>query len=112
MKKPVLVLLALLSLLPFAQSMAQTPQMAAPPANPTAASAPDAAAQFLATLSGAQTPNDLTPAPSFMTGCTSNAQCPTGQLCCNVCGFLPAKGTSLNCMACVTPINGHCPRVV
>ncbi len=111
MKKPVLVLLALI---PFAQTMAQTPQMAAPPGNPAAASATDATAHFLATLSGAQTqtPNDLTPAPSFMTGCTSNAQCPASQFCCNVCGFLPAKGTSLNCMACVTPVNGHCPRVV
>jgi hypothetical protein len=114
MKKPVLILLALLTLIPFAQSMAQTPPVAVPPANLAATSAPDAAVQFLATLPGGQTqtPNDLTPAPSFMTGCTSNAQCPTGQLCCNVCGFLPAKGSSLNCVACVTPVNGHCPRVV
>jgi hypothetical protein len=113
MKKPVLVLLALLSLIPFAQSMAQTPPVAVPPANPAAASAPDAAAQFLATLSGGQTqtPNDLAPAPSFMTGCTSNAQCPTAQLCCNVCGYLPAVGGG-SCRACVTPIRGHCPLIV
>jgi hypothetical protein len=111
MKKPVLVLLALLSVLPFAQSMAQTPPVAVPAANPTAAPAPDAA-QFLATLSGGQTqtPNDLAPAPSFMTGCTSSSQCPTGQLCCNVCGNPPDDGGS--CRACVTPIRGRCPLVV
>lgn len=101
MKKPVLVLLALLVLLPFAQLMAQTPSAAAPASG-------DAA--FLATLSGgqAQSPSDLVPAPSFMTGCTS--QCPTGQICCMMCGNPPDDGGS--CMACVTPINGRCPRVV
>ena len=97
MKKPVLVLLTLLVLLPFAQLMAQTP---------------DDAAQFLATLSGeqAQSPSDLVPAPSFMTGCTSSSQCPTGQLCCNVCGNPPDDGSS--CRACVTPVRGRCPLVV
>jgi hypothetical protein len=112
MKKPVLVLLALLSLIPFAQSMAQTLPVAVPAANPVAAPAPDAAAQFLATLSGGQTqtPNDLAPAPSFMTGCTSSSQCPTGQLCCNVCGNPPDDGSS--CRACVTPVRGRCPLVV
>jgi hypothetical protein len=109
MKKPVLALLALLALLPFAQAMAQT-QPVAVPANPTAA-APQTAAQFLATLSAgpAQTPNDLTPAPSFMTGCTSSAQCPTGQLCCNTCGNPPADGGS--CRGCLTPIRGRCPLI-
>lgn len=95
MKKPALVLLAIL---PFAQSMAQTPPV------------PDTA-QFLATLSAGQTqtPNDLAPAPSFMTSCTSSAQCPTGQLCCNVCGNPPDDGGS--CRACVTPIRGRCPLI-
>jgi hypothetical protein len=112
MKKPVLVLLAILALIPFAQSMAQTPPVAVQPTNPSAAPAPDAAAHFLATLSDGQTqtPNDLAPAPSFMTGCTSSAQCPTGQLCCNVCGNPPDDGGS--CKACVTPIRGRCPLVV
>ena len=111
MRKPVLVLLALLSLIAFAQSMAQTPPVEVSPANPAAAPAPVAAAQFLATLSGGQiqTPKDLVPAPTFMTGCTSSAQCPTGQLCCNVCGNPPDGGGS--CMACVTPIRGRCPIV-
>lgn len=112
MKKPILVVLALLSLIAFAQSMAQTPPVAVPSANPAAAPAPDADAQFLATLSAGQiqTPNDLAPAPSFMTGCTTSAQCPTGQLCCNVCGNPPDDGGS--CRACVTPIRGRCPLVV
>jgi hypothetical protein len=62
-------------------------------------------AQFLASLSTApaQTPGDLAPAPSFMTGCTSNAQCPTGTLCCYPCGI---DGCTKQC---VTPIKGRCP---
>lgn len=110
MKKTVLVLLALLTLIPFAQSMAQTPPVAVPPANHAAAPAPEATAQFLATLPGGQTqtPNDLVPAPSFMTGCTSSSQCPTGQLCCNSCGNPPDGGT---CRACMTPIRGRCPLI-
>ena len=111
MKKPALVLLALLSVLPFAQSMAQTLPVAVPAANPTAAPAPDAA-QFLATLAdGPSLSSDLTPAPSFMTSCTSGAQCPTGQLCCYVCGNPPLKA-SATCQACVTPVRGRCPLVV
>ena len=100
MKKPVLVLLALLALLPFAQLLAQ-----APPA-PTSD-----VAQFLATLSSgpAQAPSAWVPAPSFRASCTSNADCPASKLCCNVCGTPPDDGRS--CLACVTPIRGHCPLV-
>lgn len=111
MKKPVLVLLALLSLLSFAQSMAQAP----PPAPPVS----DTDAQFLATLSGEQaqipTPNDLMPAPSFMTGCSTHSQCPSGQLCCYVCGNPPAVEAATDettCKACVTPVRGRCPLIV
>ena len=113
MKKLVLVLLAVLSLVSFAQSMAQTPPVAVPAANPAAAPAPDAAAQFLATLSDtqAQPPADRAPAPLFLAGCTSNAQCPTGQLCCNVCGN-PPDGDTSTCRACVKPLRGRCPLVV
>jgi hypothetical protein len=102
MKKPVLVLLALLALLPFAQAMAQTP----------AALATDAAtAQFLATLAApqAQPPADLTPAPLFQAGCGTGPACPTGKLCCNVCGADP--GDPSNCLRCVTPVRGRCPLV-
>ena len=110
MKKPVFVLLALLAFIPVAQSMAQTQPVAAPPV-PAAASASDAAAQFLATLSGGQTqtPNDLAPAPSFMAGCGNGPQCPAGQLCCNACGNPPDGGGS--CLACMTPIRGRCPLI-
>ena len=113
MKKPVLVLLALLSLLSFAQSMAQTPPVAAPAPNPAAIPAPDVD-EFLATLSGkqVQTLDDLAPAPSFMTGCSSHSQCPTGQLCCYVCGNPPAEADETTCKACVTPVRGRCPLVV
>jgi hypothetical protein len=119
MKKPVLVLLALLSLIPVAQSGAQTPAAAASAsnraANPAASPAPDSVARFLATLSGGQTqtPNDLAPAPSFMTGCTSNDQCPTGEICCFLCGNPPADPEDYgNCRGCVPPVKGgYCPQV-
>jgi hypothetical protein len=91
-----LVLLALLALIPCAQAMAQTPQPA---------SVVPSTAQFLASLSTApaQVPADLAPAPSFMTGCTSNDQCPRGTLCCYPCGI---DGCTNQC---VTPIKGRCP---
>jgi len=114
MKKPVFVLLALLSLLPFAQSLAQTAQT--PPVVTPAApeSAPESMMQFLATLSDgqAQTPSDLTPVPSFMTGCVDNSQCPTGEICCYLCGNPPAEGDDSFCRGCVTPVKGRCPLVV
>ena len=81
MKRPVLVLLALLSLISFTQSMAQVP-------------------------------NGLTPAPSFMSGCTSNDQCPTGQICCWLCGNPPAEGDDSFCRGCIEPVKGRCPLVV
>lgn len=37
--------------------------------------------------------------------CISNAQCPTGQLCCNICG-------ASVCLRCITPIRGRCPVVL
>jgi hypothetical protein len=111
MKKPVLVLLALLSLISFGQSMAQTQPVAVPASKPAAASVSDADAQFLATLSGGQTQTlkDLTPAPTFLTGCTS--QCPTGEICCFLCGN-PPDGDDSGCWGCITPYRGRCPMVV
>ncbi len=111
MKNSVLVLLVLLFLLSAVQSMAQAP---APASNRAAVPVSDADARFLAALSGgeAQTPSDLVPAPSFMTGCTSTSQCPTGQLCCWVCGNPPAEDDGTICRACVTPVKGRCPMVV
>jgi hypothetical protein len=114
MKKPVLALLALLSLLPFARSGAQAPPAARPASNPAAAPAPDSVARFLATLSGEQTQplKDLAPAPSFMTGCASNDECPTGEICCFLCGNPPADGDDSSCRGCVPPVKGgYCPQV-
>jgi hypothetical protein len=104
MKKPVLVLLALLALVPFAQAMAQTP--------PAAPVLDAATAQFLATLSGgqAQAPSDLTPAPLFTTGCGNGPSCPTGQICCFLCGAFP-DGDPSGCWGCITPFRGKCPPV-
>jgi hypothetical protein len=106
MKKSALVLLALLTLVPLAQATAQTPA-AVPSASGAQALTP---AQFLATLAGTPIEARSTPtlAPLFRTGCTSSADCPTGKLCCNTCGTSPDGGS---CLACVTPLRGHCPLV-
>jgi hypothetical protein len=103
MKKPVFALLALLSLMAFAPVMAQTPPV-------TEAPAPDT--EFLATLSDgqAQISGDQMPAPFFTSGCTDNSQCPTGQICCFMCGALP-DGDPSGCRMCVTPERGRCPIV-
>lgn len=113
MKKSTLALLVLLSLVSFAPAMAQTQPAAVPSSNPAAAPAPDVA-QFLATLAGGQTqtPNDLTPAPLFRTGCNTNYDCPTGQICCYLCGNPPAEGDDSFCRGCITPYKGRCPLVV
>lgn len=101
------VLLALLALIPCSQAMAQMPQAPTPAVAMAAPSvtALVANAEFLASLSTApaQLPGDLAPAPSFMTGCTSNAQCPTGTLCCYPCGI---DGCTNQCL---TPVKGRCP---
>ncbi len=107
MKKSVLVLMALVTLLPLALATAQTP-VAAPAAGSAQAAA---TAQFLATLATqpVTTPNDLPPSPLFRTGCTTSADCPTGQLCCNTCGNPPALATT--CRGCLAPIRGRCPLI-
>jgi hypothetical protein len=105
MKKPILVLLALLALIPFAQSMAQTPP----------APAPDAAtARFLATLAAPQpqAPSDLTPAPLFEDSCGNGPACQTGEICCFLCGAFPEGGDINNCYGCITPWGRKgCPPV-
>ncbi|HEX4961487.1 MAG TPA: hypothetical protein VF173_11655 [Thermoanaerobaculia bacterium] len=112
MKKPVLTLLALLALLPFAQLLAQTPPVAGPATN-SVAPAPDTA-RFLATLAGGQAiqaPSGLVPAPTFMTNCGYNPPCESGQICCFLCGNPPAEDPDI-CLGCVTPYKGRCPMVV
>ncbi|PYQ61840.1 MAG: hypothetical protein DMF53_14415 [Acidobacteria bacterium] len=93
----VLLLMSLCALFAVAAG-AQTPQAAtAPQAVPTVT-------QFLATLSA--TPGEapgtglLPPSPKLAsTVCTSNADCPTGQLCCYPCGRF---GCDFVCMAVTT----------
>jgi hypothetical protein len=76
---------------------------AAAPSTP----APAVDAGFVASLAAPAAPT-LPPAPTFLqtTGsdCTSDAQCPTGQLCCRACGFVGCTR-----MACFPPMHGHCP---
>jgi hypothetical protein len=108
MKKHILVILALFVLIPFAQAMAQTPPTAPAPATDAAT------ARFLATLAGgqAQAPSGLTPAPLFKSGCSTDADCPTGQICCFLCGTLPADGDTSSCYGCITPWGRKgCPPV-
>ena len=95
-----LVFLALLALCtPSMAATAPTPAVTAP------AQAPASTAEFLATLATPDTvAQGLTPAPQFVTTCTSSSQCPTGQLCCYPCSI---DGCSFTCMK---PMNGHCPR--
>jgi len=110
MKRHVLVLFVLLALLAVAQSIAQTPTAAVPASKPAAVPVSDADAQFLATLSGqTQTLKDLTPAPLFRTGCAT--PCPTGEICCFLCGN-PPEGDDSGCWGCITPYRGRCPLVV
>jgi hypothetical protein len=94
-----LVLLVMLALIPCARGFAQTAPAAPAPAN---------VAEFLATLSGSSSDAPgtgvLIPNPTLLsTTCTSNANCPTGQLCCYPCGI---DGCSRVCMV---PMRGHCP---
>lgn len=119
MKKHVLVLLALLALIPFAQLMAQppsqTPPVAPSPAKAAAAPVPNVApepdlAPLLSTPS-CEAPSDLAPVPLSMILCTSSSECPTGELCCNICGALPDDDPS-TCMRCVEPVRKRCPLVV
>jgi hypothetical protein len=49
------------------------------------------------------------PAPEFLqtsTGCTSDAQCPAGKLCCRDCGFFGCTHKG-----CLTPFHGGCPPI-
>ena len=96
-----LVLLALFALALCGQAMAQTPVAA-----PVPTSGPTSTAEFLATLSAGQgtAPGDLLPSPIFLaTFCATDADCPTGQLCCYPCGIDGCNKT------CTKPLRGRCP---
>jgi hypothetical protein len=83
----VLLLVALFAALAAVQGLAQAQPTATSPS--VQATAPMEVADFLVTLSAPSTGSlsGLTPAPALASGCTSNAQCPTGQICCLACGF-------------------------
>ena len=82
--------------------------LAAPYCMAQPAASDTSTANFLATLSTAPPSNGTAPlqapTPIFLSGCTSSAQCPTGQLCCLACGY-----SDCDRHACFTPVNGHCP---
>jgi hypothetical protein len=100
-----LALFAILALVPCAQCLAQAPSAPAAPA-------PASDADFLATLASGQ--GDATPGaeslptgPRFLTTlCNSNADCPTGQLCCYPCGIPDCHNI------CMAPVNKRCPNFV
>jgi hypothetical protein len=86
----VLLLVALFVVFATAQGRAQTQPVAVNPGSPAAAAPPAMdVSEFLATLSAPSTGDlsGLTPAPTLASGCTSNAQCPAGQICCLACGY-------------------------
>jgi len=99
----ILPLAALLAVLGAAQCLAQAPAAVATPATAVhaVAPAPVPAGDFLGAL--AAEPADFLAASS---SCTNNAQCPPGKLCCRACGFFGCTA-----MACLTPMNGHCPLI-
>ena len=43
----------------------------------------------------------------FLTGCSTSADCPAGQLCCPIGGADPGDGGPTK--GCFTPIRGRCP---
>jgi hypothetical protein len=58
---------------------------------------------LLALLAVASVSGALTPQTLSVTYCTSNADCPTGQLCCYPCGIDGCQRT------CMNPFKGRCP---
>lgn len=100
----VLMLAALFVFFTVAAGSAQTLQTAAAQKVPTKA-------EFLATLAGdlnaAPGGEALPPSPTFeSTTCSSNADCPTGQLCCYPCGIPDCE------FVCMTPWRGKfCPPI-
>ncbi len=116
MKRSALVLLTFfaITLVGLSPMWAQTPPATAPSASSAAAT--QELQRFLATLSADQKQapahKDQEPAAAAaLNACTSNTDCATGQLCCNVCGA--DLGDGRPCKACVNPIRGNrCPLVV
>jgi hypothetical protein len=95
----VLLLAVLCAVFAAALCLAQTPVAASP------SPAPSATAAFLASL--AANPGSVglqTPAPVFLQTTSCATPCPPGTLCCKACAY-----PGCTAMACLTPIDGHCP---
>ncbi len=104
----ILLLAALCAIPAAAQGVTPTPATAVSPQTvATAAPAPVSAktAEFLASLAAPAT--GLTPSPEFLqTGAVCPNPCPAGTLCCRDCGYFGCTQ-----VACLTPIDGHCPAI-
>jgi hypothetical protein len=99
----VLMLAAFFAIFTATVGFSQTVQTATVPEVPTKA-------EFLATLAGdlsaAPGGEALPPSPTFLsTTCSSNADCPTGQLCCYPCGIPDCE------FVCMTPWRNRCPPI-
>jgi hypothetical protein len=105
----ILLLAALCAIPAAAQGVTATPVAAVSPQTvATAAPAPVSAetAEFLASLAPAPA-TGLTPSPEFLqTGAVCPSPCPAGTLCCRDCGYFGCTQ-----VACLTPIDGHCPAI-
>jgi hypothetical protein len=82
-----------------AAAVPAVPAVASTVATPFAVAVPSGLPEFLQPVAASGLPTT-----GVRTGCRSDAQCPTGQLCCLACGFF-----GCNNYACFAPMNGHCP---
>lgn len=107
----VLLLVVVCALLGVTQGRAQEPAQApapdetseAPAAAPAVAAVATPSAVDFCAVQAAPKSADL---PATSSSCTSDSQCLPDKLCCRACGYF---GCTL--MACLTPMNGHCPFI-
>jgi hypothetical protein len=107
----VLLLVVICALLGVAQGMAQEPARTpasaetsqAPAAAPAVAAVGTASAVDFCAVQAAPKSIELSATAS---SCTDSSQCLPDKLCCRACGYF---GCTL--MACLTPMNGHCPFI-
>lgn len=107
----VLLLVVVCALLGVAPGMAQEPAQAPASAETTQAPVEAPAVVAVATVSAVdfcavQAAPKSTEVPATASSCTSDSQCLPDKLCCRACGYF---GCTL--MACLTPMNGHCPFI-
>ena len=103
----ILLLAALCAIPAAAQGVPSASPATVHPQTVAVAPAPVTAetAEFLASLAAPAA--GLTPSPEFLqTGAVCPSPCPAGTLCCRDCGFFGCTH-----VACLTPVNGHCPAI-